>query len=125
MRKNLIALVGAGLLLTGCAATAAPVPQTPVATTAAAADFCEVLESNEVEYRELMNGDQIRASQLADYSEWATSLEDSAPIDVSDDLDAYITPIRAAETATEDQSIDALEWTQASNRLNQHCIISG
>lgn len=127
MRKKLVALMSAGLLLTGCGATTAAEPTTTPAVEPTQASewegvtFCNAFENERENYQEAMDGDAVNVSELASYREWADALKDTAPTQVAEDVAAFTAPIYMTESGP----VDLIGLFAAGNSLGQHCALNG
>ena len=131
MRTKLIALIGAGLLLTGCSAgetggstEPSTVPSSTPAQANAWADmsFCDAFEDQREDYQSLLdNPDAVSTSDFDPYRDWASAIEDSAPAEVAPDVETFTSPISMTESGT----VDLLEVFAASNSIGAHCVMEG
>lgn len=129
MRKKLIALLGAVVLLTGCSGSTAPEdssqPSPPVTESSepAGMTFCETLEDQRTEYQEALdNPDGVSVADLsATYREWSDALKSSAPTEVAEDVATFTAPIYMTESG----SVDLVAIFGAGNGLGQHCATEG
>jgi len=126
MRKKLIALIGAGVLLAGCASTVDPEPSTEEA---APLEFCDELDTRNNDYDGAMTSTAtVMVKTLVSFGPWADRLLESAPDDIKDDVVAYLSPIREAEEAPDGftmDKLDAIEWSSGHNAVNIYCVSNG
>lgn len=129
MRKKLIALLGAGILLTGCGAAATSGEPSPTPTTTPSEDvadawdgmtFCETFEDQREAYQSALdNPDGVRVADLsAEYRDWSDALKVSATPEIAEDVAAFTAPIYMTESGT----VDLIAIFGAGNSLGQHCI---
>lgn len=130
MRKKLIALIGAGLLLTGCSATGetgAPTPQATSSPTPQAQGskwdemtFCKAFEDQRETYQESLDSpDGVRVSELAAvFNGWSDKLKLSAPTEMAEDVATFTSPIYMTESG----SVSLIEVFGAGNSIAGYCI---
>lgn len=128
MRKKLIALICAGLLLAGCStatpgATGTIEPSATESDAASEVTFCETFEGQREEYQAALdNPDGVRVADLtAAYREWSDALKVSAPTEVAEDVATFTAPIYMTESAT----VDLIAIFNAGNSLGRHCVMEG
>lgn len=130
MRKKLIALVGAGILLTGCSGPTPDAEATPDASETATSTaevskrddltFCEAFEGQRAAYQEsLDNPDGVHIEELAAaFKGWSDELKISAPAEVAEDVSTFTAPIYLTESGT----VSLIDVFEAGNNIGGYCI---
>lgn len=131
MRTKLIALIGAGLLLTGCSAGETGSPEEPSSAPSATPtqanawedmSFCDAFEDQRENYQAVLDSpDAVSTSDFDPYRDWATAIEETAPAEVEQDVDTFTSPI----SMTQSGNVDLLEVFAAGNAIGAHCVMSG
>lgn len=130
MRKKLIALLGAGILLTGCTAgepseEATSTPKASETSNAQASKwddmtFCQSFEDQREVYQETLDDpDGVRVSQLAAvFNGWSDKLKTSAPTEAAEDVAVFTAPIYMTESG----SVNLVDVFGAGNSIASYCI---
>ena len=131
MRKKLIAIVGAGVLLTGCSGATPEAESSPAVSDTTASPsttskwddmtFCEAFEDQRSAYQEALDSpDGVRVSELeAEFNEWSDKLKTSAPVEMAEDVATFTAPIYMTESAT----VSLIDVFAAGNTIGGYCIM--
>jgi len=131
MRKKLIAVVGAGVLLTGCSGATPEAESSPAVSETTASPstaskwddmtFCEAFEDQRSAYQDAFdNQEAVHVSELAaEFNEWSDKLKISAPVEMAEDVATFTAPIYMTESAT----VSLIDVFAAGNSIGRHCIM--
>ena len=129
MRKKLIALIGAGLLLAGCSSAPAaqeasgtkPTPKPTVTQTSMwdSMTFCEAFEEWRTDYQEALDtGESAQVSEQASIRKWSHPLREKEPTESSAAVEEFTAPIYMTESGT----VDLIGLFNAGNDIAGDCI---